>query len=93
MPDLGEKSTPKDDYGKIFQKLENELGIKSLHCHFTHIEYTDAGERKHHILSDENYGPPLIPFIEEIIECGWDITVICESPVIDQDALKMKNCI
>jgi deoxyribonuclease IV len=81
----------REDYGKIFQKLENELGLKSLHCHFTHIEYTNAGERKHHILSDENYGPPLIPFIEEIIECGWDITVICESPVIDQDALLMKD--
>jgi deoxyribonuclease IV len=87
----GGKINKKEDYGSIFEKLENELGIKSLHCHFTHIEYTYAGERKHHILSDENYGPPLKPFIEEIIDCGWDITVICESPVIDQDALLMKG--
>ncbi len=81
----------REDYHQIFQKLENELGIKSLHSHFTHIEYTDAGERKHHILADENYGPPLKPFIEEIVECGWNITVICESPLIDQDALVMKD--
>jgi deoxyribonuclease IV len=87
----GGKVNTRDDYSQIFQKLENELGLKSLHCHFTHIEYTNAGERKHHILSDENYGPPLTPFIEEIVECGWDITVICESPVIDQDALLMKD--
>ena len=87
----GGKINTRDDYSQIFLKLENELGIKSLHCHFTHIEYTDAGERRHHILSDENYGPPLTPFIEEIVECGWDITVICESPVIDQDALLMKE--
>ena len=87
----GGKLHTKEDYGKIFDKLENELGIKSLHSHFTHIEYTDAGERKHHILSDENYGPPLEPFLEEIVEVGWNITVICESPVIDQDALKMKK--
>ena len=85
------KINSREDYRQIFLKLENELGIKSLHSHFTHIEYTDSGERKHHILSDENYGPPLKPFIEEIIECGWDITVICESPLIDQDALLMKE--
>jgi len=85
------KINNREDYRQIFMKLENELGIKSLHSHFTHIEYTDSGERKHHILSDENYGPPVKPFIEEIIECGWDITVICESPLIDQDALVMKD--
>ena len=85
------KINNREDYRQIFMKLENELGIKSLHSHFTHIEYTESGERKHHILSDENYGPPVKPFIEEIIECGWDITVICESPLIDQDALVMKD--
>ncbi len=87
----GGKIKTREDYHKIFQKLENELGIKSLHSHFTHIEYTFAGERKHHILLDENYGPPLGPFIEELVECGWNITVICESPLIDKDALVMKD--
>lgn len=81
----------KADYAKIFEKLENELGINTLHSHFTHIEYTDAGERKHHILADNDYGPPYQPFIEEIIECGWNVTVICESPLIDQDALVLKK--
>ncbi|MGB8233087.1 MAG: deoxyribonuclease IV, partial [Methanobacterium sp.] len=87
----GGKINNREDYRQILEKLENELGIKSLHSHFTHIEYTHAGERRHHILSDDNYGPPLIPFIEEIVECGWNITVICESPLIDQDALVMKE--
>ena len=85
------KINKREDYNQIFQKLEDELGIKSLHSHFTHIEYTDAGERKHHKLLDDDYGPPLQPFIEEIAECGWNITVICESPLIDQDALLMKK--
>jgi deoxyribonuclease-4 len=87
----GGKMGLRKDYAQIFEKLENELGIRTLHCHFTHIEFTDAGERKHHILEDDNYGPPTEPFIDEIIECGWDVTVICESPLIDQDALLMKN--
>lgn len=81
----------REDYAKIFEKLENELEINCLHSHFTHIEFTDSGERKHHILGDHNYGPPMKPFIEEIIECGWKVTVICESPLIDQDAIVMKD--
>ena len=87
----GGKLNSREEYHQIFQKLEHELGIKSLHSHFTQIEYNQSGERKHHILSDENYGPPIDSFIEEIVECGWNITVICESPLIDQDALLMKN--
>ncbi len=81
----------KGDYNKIFGKLEDGLGIKTLHSHFTSIEYTDKGERKHHTLSEEDYGPPLNPFISEIIECGWNVTVICETPLRDEDALIMKK--
>ena len=81
----------KDDYANIFDKLENELGIKSLHCHFTKIEYTDAGEKKHHILSDDNFGPPLSPLLELISENGFNTTIICETPYLDIDALEMKR--
>jgi deoxyribonuclease-4 len=31
----GGKINTRDDYAQIFQKLENEFGIKFLHCHFT----------------------------------------------------------
>jgi deoxyribonuclease IV len=78
------------DYERVFDKLENELGLKSLHCHFTHVEYTDAGERRHHILGEEEFGPPLEPLIEVIIDWGWDVTMISESPILDEDALVMK---
>ena len=81
----------KNEYNKIFQKLEDGLGLKSLHSHFTHVEYTGTGERKHHGLENEDYGPPIKPLLEEIVECGWNVTVICESPYIDHDALIMKG--
>jgi deoxyribonuclease-4 len=81
----------KEDYAKIFNKLENELGLKSLHSHFTKIEYTDAGEKKHHVLADENFGPPLAPLLELISENGFDVTIVCETPYLDIDALEMKN--
>lgn len=81
----------KDDYADIFNKIESELGLKSLHSHFTKIEYTDAGEKKHHILSDENFGPSLTPLLELISENGFNVTLICETPHLDIDALEMKK--
>jgi len=81
----------KEDYEKIFDKLENELGISSLHSHFTKIEYTDKGERKHHVLEDENYGPPLAPLLELVSENGFNVTFICETPLLDIDSREMKN--
>ena len=81
----------KEDYAKIFDKLESELGLQTLHSHFTKIEYTDAGERKHHILDDKNYGPPLTPLLELISENDYNVTIICETPLLAIDSLKMKN--
>jgi len=80
-----------NDYEKIFKKLEDKLDPKILHCHFTKIEYTDAGEKKHHILEEDEYGPPLEPLLELIIECGWDVTVICETPLLEIDAALIKE--
>lgn len=85
-----------DDYHKILGRLEDKLGNighgnEFLHCHFTRIEYTDAGERKHHILREREYGPPLKQLLEAIIECGWNATIICETPLLEQDALLMQK--
>ncbi len=81
----------KEDYGIIFEKLEDKLGLKSLHSHFTSIEFTDKGERRHHALFEDDYGPPLEPLLEEIAERGWNVTVICETPRLDEDALLMQK--
>lgn len=81
----------KADYGRIFEKLEYELGLKSLHSHFTAIEFTDKGERRHHVLFADGYGPPLEPLLEEIVERGWNVTLICETPLLEEDALVMQD--
>lgn len=80
----------REDYGKIFGLLEDELDIRKIHCHYTHIEFTDKGERKHHNLS-EDFGPPLEPLMEEIVDKGWDTTLICETPLRDIDARVMQS--
>ena len=81
----------KEDYNCIFSKLENNLDIDRLHCHFTYIEYTQAGERRHHTLEEEEYGPNVKWLLESFIENDWKATIICESPLLDKDALKMKE--
>ncbi|MGC9517216.1 MAG: TIM barrel protein [Methanomicrobiales archaeon] len=80
-----------NDYEKIFKKLEEELDPDILHCHFTKIEYTDAGEKKHHTLKEDDYGPPVEPLLKLIIECGWNVTIICESPLLEIDAALIKE--
>jgi len=81
-----------DDYRKIFSILEKELGdyVKHFHAHFSEIEYTAKGERKHIPLGTKN-DPPYKPFMKVLAEHGYSGTVICESPRLDIDALKMKR--
>lgn len=81
----------KEDYNYILSKLEDDLDIDRLHCHFTRIEYTNAGERKHHTLEETEYGPELKWLLESFIENDWKATIICETPLLDHDALKMKE--
>ena len=82
----------KEDYNCIFSKLEDKLDIDRLHCHFTTIEYTSKGERKHHTLNEyPEYGPYIEDLLLNLIENDWNATIICETPLIDIDAIKMKE--
>ena len=83
--------TCEKDYRVIFDKLEHELGdyVKRFHCHFSEINYSDKGELNHLVLGSNNE-PPFEPFMKLLAENGYSGTVICETPNIDIDALKMK---
>lgn len=83
-----------DDYRKILEDIKNSLGeyrFMNLHCHFSRIEFTDAGEKKHWTLNDTMYGPEFEPLAELIYEYGMSPVVICESRgTMAEDALKLK---
>ena len=87
--------TDVDSYRKIFDTIANGLGdsyAKSLHCHFSKIEYTSAGEKKHLTFSDDVYGPAFEPLIEAIVREGVAPRIICESAgTMAEDALAMKK--
>lgn len=91
---LGSLKT-KEDFQEIFNKIENKLGkerAKNIHAHFSRIEYTNAGEKKHHRLSDTQFEPDFLPLAECIKENGYTPRIICESAGTQtKDAAEMKK--
>ena len=82
----------KKDYAAILGKVEKRLGSeasKNFHCHFSGIEYTDKGERNH--LPVSSCSPPFAPLATAWKESGWSGRVICESPLIEKDALVLQG--
>lgn len=76
-----------DDYRKVFELI----GSTSPHCHFSKIEYTKAGEKKHLTFEDTVFGPEFEPLAEAIVKDGLSPRIICESAdTMAEDALKMK---
>lgn len=69
-------------YAAALDEIENTLGIerlRNMHIHFSKIEYTSGGEKRHLTFADEVYGPAFEPLIEEIVRRNMTPTVICES--------------
>ncbi len=70
------------DYDALMPRLPAKL-----HAHFSGIEYTTKGEKKH-IRMQPNYFRPLLAALKRH---GKEATVICESPAPFEDAVMMKN--
>ena len=84
-----------DDYMRIFDTVSERLGAvyaENLHCHFSKIEYTKGGEKRHLTFEDTAYGPDFEPLVEAIVKLGVTPTIICESDgTMAEDALSMQN--
>ena len=84
-----------EEYNKVFDTMENELGIERLkifHSHFSKIEYTTGGEKKHLTFADTVYGPDFEPVMEIVAKKNLSPTFICESDGTQaEDAKQMKN--
>ena len=81
----------KEDYLAILELVEKRLGsgaAKDFHCHFSGIEFTDKGEQNH--LPIASNSPQFAPLASAWKENGWQGRVICESPLIEKDALKLQ---
>lgn len=92
--DLGILKTTAD-FKNIFISIKNELGtdrLKCFHSHFSKIEYTTGGEKRHLTFEDTVYGPDFEPVMELTYKYGCDPTFICESAGTQaEDAKQMKD--
>lgn len=83
------------DFESICNKIHNQLGEergKNFHVHFTRIEYSAGGEKKHIVYDDESFGPCFDPFAEVIANKNLTPVIICESPgTQDIDSLTYKR--
>ena len=92
---LGEEFKSVDDYRRVFSTIGEKLGddyAKHLHCHFSQIEYTGAGEKRHLVFGNGMFGPAFEPLAEAIVKEGVFPRIICESAGTQaEDALYMKQ--
>lgn len=95
--DVGGVFTTADDYKRIFDTIGCALGdevAKNLHCHFSKIEYTNAGEKRHLTFEDTVYGPEFEPLADVIVSESLSPRIICESDgTMAEDAAAMKNAV
>jgi deoxyribonuclease-4 len=81
------------DFLAPLELIKEELGkdyLKGLHCHFSEVEYGEKGEIRHHALGSK-WGPEFKILAGLIKEMNYDFTIISETPLIEQDALKMQE--
>lgn len=92
--DLGVLKTTAD-FDNIFTSIKNALGtdrLKAFHSHFSKIEYTTGGEKRHLTFEDRVFGPDYEPVMELTYKYGCDPTFICESAGTQaEDAKTMKD--
>lgn len=80
------------DFDDLLKKMEDALGrkgLKKLHCHFAGIEFTEKGERRHLPISSNSPDPKMLLSSLKKFNAGG--VIICESPLIETDALLLKR--
>jgi deoxyribonuclease-4 len=91
---MGELKTEEDFY-RIIKYIINELGEERgsiFHSHFSKIEYTKGGEKRHLTFEDKVYGPDFEMLAGAIKKTGVNPVIICESAgTMAEDALIMKD--
>lgn len=91
---MGCLNTP-EDFEKVIAKIENRIGLermRKIHVHFSRIEFTSGGEKKHWTIDDIEYGPEFEHLAGIMVAKAMEPVIICESRGnMAEDALKLKK--
>ncbi|HIQ49725.1 MAG TPA: endonuclease IV [Nanoarchaeota archaeon] len=83
----------KIDYSEIFDKI-SELKLEEIHSHFSGIKFVKTltgGDERQHLPIRESKGPDFKKLAKGILKRKINITIISESPILEEDALYMKE--
>ena len=84
-----------DEYKAILDLMANKLGddrVKVFHSHFSKIEYTTGGEKRHLTFDDTVFGPDFEPLMELVYKRNYSPVFVCESAGTQaEDAFLMKK--
>jgi len=72
--------------------IRDRLGqpyLESLHVHLSGIEYGAKGEKNHLPLMESDFN--LTGLFNALMKMGAKGRILCESPIMEEDALRMKN--
>jgi len=81
-----------DEWMEILELYSNALGgdsLKNLHLHISGIEYSSRGERRHLALEESDLNIRAI--LEALWKAGCAGRVLCESPILEKDALLLQK--
>lgn len=82
------------DFEKVLDTLESRLGTeraRGIHVHFSAIEYTASGEKRHRTFAETEYGPHFDQLAPLLVQRRYEPFVICERHgTMAEDALEMK---
>ena len=85
----------KADYAAILDRMAEALGderARRFHVHFSRIEYSKGGEKRHCTFAETQFGPEPQPLMELLAERGLAPVIICESAGTQaEDAKTMKR--
>ena len=74
---------------KAYQKALGKKALKKLHIHLSGIEYGPKGEKNHLELAKADLN--LKALFQALQDFGCGGRILCESPIMEQDALNMKK--
>jgi len=74
---------------KTYQKVLGKKALKHLHIHLSGIEYGPKGEKNHLPLAESDL--KLNFLFKALKEFGCAGRILCESPIMEEDALNMKK--
>ena len=85
----------KQDYADILDRMQQVLSderAKNFHVHFSRIEWSKGGEKRHWTFADTQFGPEYQPLMQLFKERQLSPVVICESAGTQaEDALTMQK--